>query len=128
MLTYKLSSLVETEGITAEVAFSTKTLPEGFDPGSASWRVTLKRGRKRLTTDYYTGPAITNEPTASGVLYSLIMDAQCATGTFEDFCSDFGHSFDSRNAEQIYKACKAKRPKLEKFLGAKFDLFMRAEE
>ena len=44
-------------------------------------------------------------PTQANVLYSLLLDAQCADQNFDDFCSDLGYDPDSRKDFKIYEAC-----------------------
>ncbi len=44
-------------------------------------------------------------PTQASVLYSLLLDAQCADQNFDDFCSDLGYDPDSRKDFKIYESC-----------------------
>lgn len=53
-------------------------------------------------------------PTAASVLHSTSLDAQCASDTFEDFCSNLGYDEDSRKALEIYLACQEGGKKLRK--------------
>jgi hypothetical protein len=48
-----------------------------------------------------------NKPTYADVVYCLLSDAQsvCYGQSFEDYCSDFGDSIDSRRAHACYTAC-----------------------
>jgi hypothetical protein len=87
-----------------------------------SWKVDLigfdKRGAARvLSTPYWQGSAHKGPPTVSDVVYSLVSDASCVTGSFEDYCSDIGCDPDSRRAERTYESIKTMKPKLEKFFG-----------
>ena len=96
------------------------------------WRVTLQNhytGRHTRTT-YRTGMGIDGQPDASGVLYSLVLDANAFgdTGTFEGFCAEFGYDTDSRRAEKMFKACGRTFDRLQVFLGDKFELFMYGPE
>jgi hypothetical protein len=50
------------------------------------------------------------------VLYSLIMDAQAADGTFQDFCDNFGYDNDSRKALDTYMQCQETEGRIRKFL------------
>lgn len=45
------------------------------------------------------------KPTQASVLYSLLLDANCADQNFDDFCSDLGYDPDSRKDFKIYEAC-----------------------
>ena len=38
--------------------------------------------------------------------YCFVSDALSGSGSFSDFCSEFGYDEDSRSTECIYKACK----------------------
>ena len=87
-----------------------------------SWKVDLigfdKRGAARvLQTPYWQGSAHKGPPSAADVVYSLVSDASCVTGSFEDYCSDMGCDPDSRRAERTYESIKAMKPRLEKFFG-----------
>lgn len=53
-------------------------------------------------------------PTAAGVLYSLLSDMTCGSGTFEDFCGNLGYDEDSRKAHDIYLACQKSGSQLRK--------------
>lgn len=44
-------------------------------------------------------------PTQASVLYSLLLDAQCADQNFDDFCSDLGYNPDSRKDFKVYESC-----------------------
>lgn len=56
-------------------------------------------------------------PTAADVLYSLLIDAQCGSETFEYFCSNCGYDTDSRKALETYLACQEMSVKLRKLGG-----------
>lgn len=90
--------------------------PDGGDwvEGSAHWKVVVTVRGKRMTIYYSQGPAVVAEPTAADVLDSLALDASCAQGTFEDFCSEFGYDTDSRKVERLFKACQKVRVDLER--------------
>ena len=55
---------------------------------------------------YIGGSCFAVSPTAASVLYSLIVDHDCAYDLFEDFCDNCGHDQDSIKALEIYKACQ----------------------
>lgn len=122
--------------ITADVTYGAPPDAELIvDEGQREWRrtangwtVTLKRGRRRLTTPYWTGAAVSGEPEASDVLGCLLLDASSAEGrTFDEWCSDLGYSNDSRSAERAYRACAALLPRLRAFLGDLYDSAQSAE-
>lgn len=85
---------------------------------ASHWKCTFRKGKRRMTSYFSQGSAISREPEAADVLDSLASDANCVTGSFEDFCSDLGYDSDSRKAERTYKICKRYAGKLEKFLGS----------
>lgn len=103
--------------ITADITFKGTFEDESTWEHNA-WEVTLRNGRKKLTTEYRTGMAL-GEPTAAEVLGSLLLDAGTVRhdATFEDFCFDLGYDSDSRKAEAAYKACKKTYRDLFRFLG-----------
>ena len=61
--------------------------------------------------DYYTGLGRRKErnkpkpPKVADVLYSLLSDASAEQRNFHEWCSDYGHSLDSINALNAYRAC-----------------------
>lgn len=79
---------------------------EGRDASASHWRVTLRRDRASLTTDYSMGAAHVGEPELCDVLNCLMRDAECGAQSFEDFCADLGYDTDSRSAEKTWRACK----------------------
>jgi hypothetical protein len=90
------------------------------------WLVTLRCGRRRLTTPYSKGVGHEGaEPTLDEVLCCLALDANTveSTTSFEEWCSEFG--YDSRDVDEVarykqtYTTCKAQTEKLRKFLGDK---------
>jgi hypothetical protein len=92
------------------------------------YRVRLRYQRRSLSTDYWMGSAHTSEPDANGVLTSLLLDARIGSGSFEDYCADFGADEDSRKEYSAWQACKRTHAKLLRFLGADFDTFNEAEQ
>jgi hypothetical protein len=108
-------------GITAdsEYADPTPDQDEQWSRDASHWRVTLKRGRKRMTTPYSMGSAHTGEPKAADVLWCLVQDAHSYdnASSFEEWCGDYGYDTDSRKAERIYTAVKRSAAKVKQFLG-----------
>lgn len=102
-----------------------------------AWTVHLARGGERLSVAYWTGrgnvhkrsdgKTVAKEPTAADVLCSLAIDARAGEMTFEDYCSDFGISTDSRQAHATWVECVAMARRLRVFLGAHFDEVANAE-
>lgn len=50
------------------------------------------------------------------VLYSLILDAQSGSYSFDDFCDEFGYDNDSIKAFETYKACQTNAKKVKQFI------------
>ena len=44
-------------------------------------------------------------PKVADVMYSLLTDASAEQRNFHEWCSDYGHSLDSINALNAYRAC-----------------------
>lgn len=107
-----------------------------FDPDddwksrSNPWTVELRYRRRRLTVPFWTGVAITSEPTAADVLGCLLSDASSykSARDLEDWASDLGYDTDSRKAEKTYRAVEKLTRKLRKFLGDDFESFLRLNE
>ena len=61
--------------------------------------------------DYFTGLGrrqglkSPKPPKVADVLYSLLSDASAEQRNFHEWCSDYGHSLDSINALNAYRAC-----------------------
>ncbi len=66
------------------------------------FKMKLQRGKKSYTFEF--GQSI-NSGEKTPTMYDVLSCFQkYDTGTFENFCGDFGYDSDSRNAEKIYKA------------------------
>ena len=89
--------------------------------------VTLTYQRRRMTVEFFMGPALTEEPTADGVLECLLSDANGVEEHFDEWCRGFGYDIDSRKAERTYRACEEIAKKLRRLLGADYETFMDAE-
>jgi hypothetical protein len=58
-------------------------------------------------------------PKIEDVMYSLLADSYAASGTFAEFCSEYGYDTDSRKALDTYTACQENSARLRKvFTGA----------
>jgi len=63
-------------------------------------------------------------PKRADVVACLILDAQSGRETtFENFCSEFGCSTDSRKARTAYLACVDMNAKIAAFLGTEREAF-----
>lgn len=115
-----LKGLITRDKVRADVTYGTdKPVPRAF-ADSNPWTVTLHRKRRKLTVPFFTGPAITEDPTAHDVLDCLLSDASAGEQTFEDFASEFGYDEDSRSALETWRACSRMASKLRRFLGDAF--------
>ena len=100
----------------------------GENPNMSDWsdayhyKVTLKMGRKQLTTYFSMGYGHDREPEAFDVLSCLLVDSNCPD-SFEDFCDTYGYDTDSRRAYISYGLISKQSKKLRSFLG---DKYMRA--
>lgn len=124
----QLQALCDKLGIKCEATYGGVEPPEGEWGRSAHpYKVTLKFGRRRLTTAFFMGPAHTKEPTAADVLSCLISDGNVGEESFEDFCNSLGYDVDSRRAEKTWRACVKMAPRVRRFLGDHFDAVANAE-
>ena len=83
------------------------------------WGVTLRRDGKNeeYRTSYFTGLGhrradqtgrmVAQPPELSGIMSSLLADAEAAGMSFRDWCDGLGYDFDSRKALATYDACVA---------------------
>ena len=56
-------------------------------------------------------------PSATSLLYCIVLDSDVQDCTFEDWCSNLGFDPDSRKAEAIYGACRAQTRDAQRVLG-----------
>lgn len=106
------------------------------EPGSADderwyraashYRVTIRRGRRRMAVHYSMGPAHTDEPTAEDVLDSLASDAASyeAARSFDEWASDYGYDPDSRRAERMYRAIERQAIALRRVMADAYDALL----
>lgn len=82
------------------------------------WKVTLRRGKARMTVIFSKGLGHHGvKPTAIEVLGNMASDASSADESFEDWCANYGYETDSRKAEKTFKAVKKQAVTLKRFLG-----------
>jgi hypothetical protein len=80
-----------------------------------AWRVSIGG----FETDYFTGlghrkGGASIAPSAAGVLYSLLMDAEAHDMPFAEWCDNFGYSSDSIKALHTYQQCEETARALKK--------------
>lgn len=117
-----------THHVTATVTYGT-TMNYGdlsdWQREAHQWTVELRYRRRRMTVPFFTGQALTDEPSASDVLYCLASDASGADQSFEDWCADYGYDTDSRTAERTYRQVVDQTARLRRLLGDDFDEIVR---
>lgn len=94
---------------------------DDWQRGATGYRVTFTYDRRIASFDFWQGSGITDDPTAEGVMYCLVSDAQAGSDTFEWFCGNMGYDEDSRAAERTWKACQRIETQLSRLFGADFD-------
>jgi hypothetical protein len=88
------------------------------------YRVTLRRGRQRMTTYFSMGSAHLDGPDAAGVLDSLASDAASVqdAASFEDWAFNCGYDPDSIRAQRTYQTIIRQAARLQRLLGV--DLYL----
>ena len=101
-----------------EYADENKNAPDWKDANH--YRVTLKCGKRRLTTYFSQGYGIQGEPKADSILDCLASDAAGFINaySFEEWCSEYDYDTDSRKAERIYRVIGKQKDQLQKWLGS----------
>lgn len=122
----KLDIMCERLGIriSCEYGANKAPPPDGFEKRACRpWRVTLRKGRRRLSVDFFQGMAHESEPTAADVVSCLVSDVWSIDNarTFSEWCSELGYDTDSRKAETIYNKISLLAPRVRRFLGDDFD-------
>jgi hypothetical protein len=114
-----LKSLISRDGVVAHVDYGTTyTVPPAFrSEGAKTWTVRLTRKRRQITVPFFTGSAITHDPTPHDVLECLLSDAVDGEMIFEEWAEDLGYDADSREAYATWKACGKIAKRVRRFLG-----------
>lgn len=107
------------------IRFEAKLVTDGGDKSPSVWRCIMERSTQGRTVrivvpEYSMGAAYRTKPIApdaTGVLWSLVSDAECVRGdvSFEEFCLNLGYDTDSRKAEKAYLACRRELDELRRF-------------
>lgn len=105
---------------------SRRVKPTGWaaeQKGATSWRVTLRRGQRSMTTAYSMGSAHKGEPRAADVLSCLVSDAQAGeeySDLFE-FAHELGGDLNTRKGyddnRRAFAACKRMAKRLPVWAG-----------
>lgn len=118
--TVTIEQFINDNGITL-TAVKTDRNPNMADSRDMDhWKVTLKRGRARMTLVFSMGYGHKGaSPEARDVLDCLASDASGIDNSrgFEDWCANYGYDTDSRKAEKTYNAIRHQASRLETFLG-----------
>ena len=129
-----LADFIARENVTMKCR-EVDTRPDDLMQESAThWRCVLNAGRTmphfagqsmnvervgdkpcKMVIYFSQGSAHTGPPTLADVLDCCASDY--TTGTFNDFCSDFGYDSDSRAAEKVYRACVSQSRRLRHLFG-----------
>jgi len=86
---------------------------------ASHWKCTIHFGKRRMTTYFSQGAAISRRPSPADVLNCLASDAAGVdnAGGFEDWAAEYGYDPDSRRAEKTYRLCERQTEKLKALLG-----------
>lgn len=91
-------------------------------PESNPWTCKIGYQGRQLTVPFYMGSGHGGaEPKLEDVLCCLFDENPDSSGSFEDWCSDFGYDPDSRKAERIYRGCVRIGARLHRLFGADFE-------
>jgi hypothetical protein len=122
----KLDTLIRVDRLRMEYKFIGETTKG--DWACRQWRVTLKRDRRKMTFDYFTGMSL-GDPEISDVVGSIILDSSASNYSFEEWAEEYSYNPDSRKAKEIYNACNEQADKFSKLINDDeiFDLYMEAE-
>ena len=90
------------------------------------FKCTLKNGSKSISINFSQGYGIKNDPELELVLDALRTDF-ISSGSFQDFCDNFGYDQDSIEASKIYKACLKNTEKVKKLFNGSLNNFLNCE-
>lgn len=131
MNTYEGKTLKQLSGkVKLDCRFGAKTpwdTQDEWQQKANGWSCTLRYQGRRYTFDFWQGPAITGEPTITGVLDCLLSDSGSGDHAFEEFCGELGYDPDSRKAEKTWKACQKVTVAMKRLLGDDYETFLYAE-
>lgn len=137
-MTTEIKNAVETILSREQVTFSVSLVgPQVRDKWECdAWRFTLASKAHTYAGDYYTGtglrkltkqaermntsagravvPPAPCAPVEADVLHSLLLDADAADMSFNDWCADLGYDNDSLKALSTYQACCKEGEELRK--------------
>jgi hypothetical protein len=129
---HDIRQLVENAGIEITEALELtdlEDLPEGWEPGSRHWSVTMynRSTGESLTAPWIIGPAADWDTTdAAEVLDTMASGAVSydTAPTFEEYAAEFGLNPDSRREEAGWRKLGEASDDLERFLGRDYQTFL----
>jgi hypothetical protein len=119
--TKPLAELCAELGITASVRELDTFNSEGGltkfpDWAKQGWIITLRYQGKRAQFRFYGGGA-SKTPTASDLVWAVVIDSEALNESFKDWCDNFGYTTDSIKARSTYRACQRNGQRLTDLIG-----------
>jgi hypothetical protein len=105
------------ENVTAEVTYHDEI--NKWERPMTEWKIELEYQGRQFQHYFYTGIAITAEPTATAALEALFADAATLeyVETFEEWCAELGYNPDSITDNNTYQDCIKNAEGLRHLLG-----------
>ena len=72
------------------------------------------------------GAPLLEHPEVEDVVYSLVLDADACSQTFDEWCNNYGYNNDSRKALAMYLKCQELGTKIRRLLGKHFEAVRKA--
>lgn len=97
------------------VNFQIKKIRDPITTKSTSWEQTATKWQAVINGQkftYWTGSAITTEPTYDDIMASLLLDQTCANQSYSDLCNEFGYNAEEKSSQRIYQSCLKNTEKL----------------
>ena len=125
-MSIKLELLIKLDRLNMVYKFVDTIVKDGWQCNK--WSVTLKRGHRSMTLDYFTGLAL-GDLDILDVVDSIRLDSNVVNYSFEEWCEEYQYDINSRSAHQTYKQCIKQAGKFSQLFsdGEIFDLYMEAE-
>jgi hypothetical protein len=114
--TKPLKELCAELGITASVRELDGDLITFPDWAKQGWSIVLKYNKKRAQFRFY-GGGKSSTPTASDLVWAVVIDSEALNESFKDWCDNFGYTTDSVKARATYKACQRNGQRLTDLIG-----------
>lgn len=98
-------------------SYTLNTFQEGDKYPRHTYRLRLRFNGQEAQFTYFQGVRNLTPPTAEGLIYCLIMDAEALDYPFGEWCDNFGYNSDSIKDRKTYDACQENGFKLRRVLG-----------